>query len=275
MGAYGGTAEASMSLSGLHAKYGGGTGEPNNPYLIYTAEHLNTIGIDTNDVDKHFKLMADIDLDPNLPDRKVFDEAVIGYFKGVFDGNGHTISNFSYTSSNGYSIGLFRQISGQSAQIKDLGLIAPDIDVESGSHVGSLVGQVSSGTITNCYAEGGSVSGEEYVGGLVGANSPTTITNCYAGGEVFGRDYVGGLVGWNSGGTIKNSSAMGSVTGEKRSSVGRENRSIGGIIGRNSGPLISCSASGDVSGDTRVGGLVGRNSDSIINCYATGGVLGT
>jgi len=31
MGAYGGTAEASKSPSGLHAKYGHGTGEPNNP----------------------------------------------------------------------------------------------------------------------------------------------------------------------------------------------------------------------------------------------------
>lgn len=45
-----------------HAKYGGGTGEPNDPYLIYTAEQMNTIGADLDDWDKHFKLMADIDL---------------------------------------------------------------------------------------------------------------------------------------------------------------------------------------------------------------------
>jgi hypothetical protein len=244
--------------------------------------------------------MADIDLDPNLPAGKVFDEAVIGYFKGVFDGNGHTISNFSYKSSNGLYIGLFRQISGQNAQIKDLGLIAPDIDAGAGSHVGSLVGQVSSGTITNCYVEGGNVLGEELVGGLVGLNhgnlndcystcsvtgkddvgglvglnNSTTITNCFTGGEVLGRENVGGLAGSNSG-TIKNSSATGSVTVEKRSIVTRENRNIGGLIGRNSGPLISCSAAGDVSGDVYVGGLVGNNSDSIINCYATGDVSGT
>jgi predicted outer membrane repeat protein len=300
MGAYGGTPEASKSPSGIHAKYGGGTGEPNNPYLIYTHEQMNIIGQHEQDCDKHFKLMSDIDLDPNLPDRKVFDEAVIGNFKGVFDGNGHTISNFSYISSNGPFVGFFRRISGQNAQIKDLGLIAPEINAETGSHVGSLVGMLSSGTISNCYAEGGSVSGEELVGGLVGLNhgkinncystcsvtgkddvgglvglnSSTTITNCHAGGEVFGRDNVGGLVGWNSGGTIKNSSATGSVTGEKRNINGRENRGIGGLIGDNSGPLIGCSAASDVSGDTQVGGLVGKNSDSIINCYATGCVTG-
>ncbi|UCF17746.1 MAG: hypothetical protein JSW59_09835, partial [Phycisphaerales bacterium] len=43
------------------AKYGGGTGEPDDPYLIYTAEQMNTIGAEPNDWDKHFKLMADID----------------------------------------------------------------------------------------------------------------------------------------------------------------------------------------------------------------------
>jgi len=300
LGAYGGTVEASKSPSGIHAKYGGGTGEPNNPYLIYTAEHMNTIGVEPNDQDKHFKLMADIDLSVYTgTDFNII--GISGYpFKGVFEGNGHTVSNFSYTSSSGYSIGLFRKISGQNAQIKDLGLIAPDIYVEEGSHVGSLVGQVSSGTITNCYVEGGSVlgrdeigglvgwnhgninncystcsvTGEDDIGGLVGINSSTTITNCSAGGEVFGRGCVGGLAGRNSG-TIKNSSATGGVTGEERSSIGRENRYIGGLIGDNSGPLIGCSATGDVSGDTQVGGLVGYNGDSIINCYAKGGISGT
>ena len=46
----------------VQAKYGGGTGEPNDPYLIFDADQMNTIGIDPNDWDKHFKLMDDIDL---------------------------------------------------------------------------------------------------------------------------------------------------------------------------------------------------------------------
>ena len=71
VGAYGGTPEASKSPSGLHAKYGGGTAEPNDPYLIYTAEHLNALGAEPNDYDKHFKLMADIDLSGYVYDRAV------------------------------------------------------------------------------------------------------------------------------------------------------------------------------------------------------------
>ena len=57
------------------------------------------LGETPEDYDKHFILTADIDLDPNLPGRKVFDKAVIapetdntGWFEGdpftgVFDGN--------------------------------------------------------------------------------------------------------------------------------------------------------------------------------------------
>jgi predicted outer membrane repeat protein len=54
MGAYGGTAEASKSPSGLHAPYGSGAGEPNDPHLIYTAEQFKAIGANPDDWDRHF-----------------------------------------------------------------------------------------------------------------------------------------------------------------------------------------------------------------------------
>ena len=46
------------------AKYGGGTGTESDPFQICTAEQMNEIGLQVNedDWDKHFKLMADIDL---------------------------------------------------------------------------------------------------------------------------------------------------------------------------------------------------------------------
>jgi len=47
-----------------HAKYSGGTGEPNDPYQIATAEDLMLLGDSPEDYDKHFILTADIDLDP-------------------------------------------------------------------------------------------------------------------------------------------------------------------------------------------------------------------
>ena len=88
------------------ANYAGGTGEPNNPYQIATAEDLILLGESPEDYDKHFVLTADIDLDPNLPGSRIFDTAVIApdmdlddalsffhgtTFTGVFDGNGYII----------------------------------------------------------------------------------------------------------------------------------------------------------------------------------------
>ena len=40
----------------------GGAGTEEDPYRIYTAEELNTVGLFPCEWDKHFKLMADIDL---------------------------------------------------------------------------------------------------------------------------------------------------------------------------------------------------------------------
>jgi hypothetical protein len=81
--------------------FAGGTGEPNSPYQIATVSQLVCIGVDTNLLDKHFLLVADIDLDPKLAGNKVFDRAIIAWdikplplfgdpgFTGKFDGDHH------------------------------------------------------------------------------------------------------------------------------------------------------------------------------------------
>ena len=57
--------------------FAGGTGEPNDPYQIATVQQLIGIGQDPNLLSRHFVLVADIDLDPNLPGGRVFDDALI------------------------------------------------------------------------------------------------------------------------------------------------------------------------------------------------------
>jgi len=244
--------------------FSGGTGEPEDPYLVSTAADLNSIGHNPRLMRAHFKLTNDIDL-------AGIDFYIIGSeafpFTGVFDGNGHIISNFSYTSTiyRTKDIGLFGYVDGPNAEIRDLGLIAPNI---SGRYdVGSLVGQLSNGTVSGCYAEGGSVSGRNYVSGLVGENYGT-ITNCYAqGGSVMGTGFVvGGLVGSNLG-TITDCYATGSVFG---------NRNVGGLAGAlYYGTITNCYSAGSVMGDDNVGGLVGENLDgTIADCYSTSSVVG-
>jgi hypothetical protein len=260
------------------AKYGGGTGEPNDPYLIYTAGQMNEIGLHEEDWNKQFKLMADIDLGGFTGTS--FN--IIGYyirdndykpFTGVFDGNGHTISNFTYSPTSTNSTGVFGYVSDENAEIKNLGLIDPYVYSYIGRHVGSLVGLLQEGAVTGCWVEGGSIEGDLYVGGLVGASSiwglitKGTITNCYSTASVSGNLHVGGLVGLNYGSTITNCSSSGIVSGE---------RYIGGLVGQDyKGTITTCYSTAPVTGEYYLGGLLGYNSGgTITNCYAISSVEG-
>jgi hypothetical protein len=263
------------------AKYSGGTGDPNDPYQIATVEDLMLLGDSPEDYDKHFILTADIDLDPNLPGRKVFDRAVIapdidpipnqyGYnvydgtsFAGVFDGNGHTISHLTIIGES--YLGLFgHSWGGHGGEVKNLGLLHGGI-TGSGNYVGGLVGYNDRGTVTQCYSSG-EVSGYESIGELVGENRYGSIATCYSNGSVIGWSRVGSLVGHNSGGSIDTSHSSGEVSGYE---------SIGGLVGENRyGGIATCYGNTSVDGRSVTGGLVGWNEGDVKECYSTGVVYG-
>jgi hypothetical protein len=154
-----------------YAKYSGGSGTAQDPYQIATAADLILLGESPADYDKHFLLTADINLDPNLPGRKVFDKAVIApdtdpvkdyyqgtSFNGIFDGSGHTISHLTITG--GSCLGLFGQL-GRPASVSNLGLEAVEVR-GTGWGVGGLAGISLYGSVTTSYSSG-SVSGSEGV----------------------------------------------------------------------------------------------------------------
>jgi hypothetical protein len=280
------------------AKYSGGSGTAQDPYRIATAADLIALGETPADYDKHFLLTADIDLDPKLPGRKVFDKAVIAppaslgewgsfqgtAFAGVFDGNGHMISHLTITGKD--YLGLFGQL-GYSAKVRDLGVV--DVKIAgSGRYVGGLVGsngiwlsEDAGGTVTQCYSTG-AVSGKEHVGGLVGGNGGD-VARCYSMSAVTGGSDVGGLVGCN--GLLNESTYVGSVadcysTGAVSGSS--QYGSVGGLVGWNGGPVTHCYSTAAVSGNEYVGGLVGSNEyvglvgphGAVTECYSTGAVTG-
>jgi hypothetical protein len=293
-------------ISTATAKYSGGTGEPNDPYRIATAADLIALGNEPNDYGKHFILTADIDLDPNLPGRKVFNKAVIApdadptieYFQGipftgVFDGNRHAISHLTITGVS--YLGLFGQLAW-GAQVKSLGVVGVNV-IGSGGPVGGLAGWSFGQTVTESYTTG-AVSGKDCVGGLVGDNGGT-VTQCYSAGTVNGKDHVGGLVGSNyvdefsygvvaqcySTGRVSGNESVGGLVGSNggdvmwsysAGSVSGHSYYAGGLVGQNSGVVTQCYSTGAVSGDDGVGGLVGSNDDgSVTQCYSTGSVSGT
>jgi hypothetical protein len=250
--------------------FSGGTGEPDNPYLISTAEELNSIGHNPRLMEEHFKLIDDIDLSG-------IDFFIIGSelypFGGVCDGNGKKISNFTYTSADEDFIGLFRYVEG--ATIKDLGLIDSNVNAGTGSDVGALVGSIGYGDIRDCHVRNGNVSGYSLVGGLAGSNHAANINDCYYEGTVSGEKIIGGLVGTNHAGTIENCSSVSTVNGVEM---------VGGLAGMNDfsqlqgfyqpGIITKCYATGDINGQMCVGGLVGDNLGDITDSYATADIVG-
>jgi len=198
-------------------QYGGGSGEPNEPYLIYDADQLQAVGANSADWDKHFRLMADIDLS-GYPGSS-FNQ--IGYydaggdiykpFSGVFDGNGYTISNFNFDSPTEVLVGLFGCVDGAEAVVKNVGLEDPNVVGYYG--VAALVGQMAGGTIEGCYVKGGQVTGDIYTGALVGLNYSGTISTCYNQTKVTGTTITGGLIGYNEEGQLYHCYQAGEVSG--------------------------------------------------------------
>ena len=262
--------------SALAGTYNGGNGSAEKPYRISTPQNMNEIGTDLGDWGSHFVMVNDV----NLADYTGTEFNIIGnsikQFVGVFDGNDHTVSNFTYTTTDTDYIGLFGWVDDANAMIKDLTLVDPNVNTAGESDfVGSLVGVLINGTVTGCGVEGGSVSGgDDATGGLVGGNFyGGTISNCYATGSVTGGNFgTGGLVGSDcEGGTISNCYATGSVTGY--------GNYTGGLVGCGaySTTITNCYATGSVTGGEYCsGGLAGGNTygSTITNCFATGNVVG-
>ncbi len=255
------------------AQFAGGTGTADDPYQIATAEQLRSIGSDPGLLDKQFVLIADIDLDPNLPGGKVFDRAVVapdgdpitdGYqgaaFSGVFDGNDCTISNLRIRGA--CYLGLFGQNSGA---VRGVGVVNADV-AGSGYAVGALTGW-NLGSVTQCHSTG-AVAGASLVGGVVGHNDTGRVVLCYSTAAIAATgNSVGGLVGNNEGGAVTLSYSAGDVSGDGY---------VGGLVGRNYEGRVSCSYSlGEVRGSMHIGGLLGENwAGYVTDCYSAGAVDG-
>jgi len=250
--------------SAAHAKYGGGAGTQNSPYLISTAEQMNEIGLSSADWSRHFKLTTDIDMN-DLGDAayNIIGSETAG-FSGVFDGNGHEIFNLKLTTTHQLYTGLFGVVGGE---IRNLGLARPTV-VAQGMRVGALVGQLDHGNVVSCHARSADVSGNDDVGALIGRNAGRVFSS-HSTGSVSGNANVGGLVGVVADGTVNTSYSKADVTG---------NRNVGGLVGKTSHEIAAvrnCFATGSATGDTYVGGLVGQiERGAAERCFSAGSVSG-
>lgn len=310
-------ADVSARLTALAASaanesaWNGTTVEPGKDasgvYQIGTAEELAWLAAEINNSSNNSQsysavLTADIDLGyrPWTPIGCYVDWQNNHPYRGVFDGQGHTVSGLYVTAlSNGYA-GLFGYTSG-STTIKNL-TVEGEIRLEDVSttakHIGGIVGEANA-KLERCVsrvrisAAGFGTRDTCAVGGIAGKLSGA-MTDCRFEGSIDitckrGGAYisggVGGLAGNAAGGVLTRCVNTGAVTVDKGTGVG----GIAGITSREV-TFTQCANTGHISNDTTAvlssgekpkggtGGILGVGKSgnvSISLCYNTGTVSGT
>ena len=277
------TAEASEAeVSDDNAQelaFDSGDGSESDPYCISTADQLLLVN---NGLTANYKLNADIDLSSlngktviagytyEYVDMTTGDMDMSKTFSGVFDGNGHTLSNYTYKNDgNQMAVGIFGAVTGT---VKNLNVENADISGDtSAMATGGVIGYLMSGEASGINVKNVKASGANCTGGIVGG-SMAAVSNCTAeesavvvlGDNQFTDGLVqcdvaecGGLiVGGSFAGSLDNCSAKGTVTAEGNEPVG-----LGGIAG-----CIQCTPS-----------ITGNKADVVINAnngHAIGGLCG-
>ena len=310
-------ADVSARLTALAASaanesaWNGTTVEPGKDasgvYQIGTAEELAWLAAEINNSSNNSQsysavLTADIDLGyrPWTPIGCYVDWQNNHPYRGVFDGQGHTVSGLYVTAlSNGYA-GLFGYTSG-STTIKNL-TVEGEIRLEDVSttakHIGGIVGEANA-KLERCVSQvrisaaGFGTRDTCAVGGIAGKLSGA-MTDCRFEGSIDitckrGGAYisggVGGLAGNAAGGALTRCVNTGAVTVDKGTGVG----GIAGITSREV-TFTQCANTGHISNDTTAvlssgekpkggtGGILGVGKSgnvSISLCYNTGTVSGT
>ena len=188
-------------------------------------------------------------------------------FQGIFDGQGHTISNLLINSKWSSDVGLFGFTTN--GEIKNFTL--KNASVKGYLDVGAVAGTPYTSKYSNITLTGDvEIDGFAYVGGMFGKNAYANLTDLtidvsegsYVNADSGNyRTYVGGLVGFMGEGkqVVKNVTSNIDVTGSTCD--------VGGITGiaHYGNTFINCHSSGDVTltsaqdeGDElEIGGIAG------------------
>lgn len=201
-------------------------------------------------------------------------------FKGIFDGNNHTISGLTINRPSTENVGFFGYI--DAATIKNLTVKG---NVEGGTHVGGICGAAGSVTFSNCnFTQGGSFGIKSHgnnSGGIAGyVTGQLIVSQCSCNATILGNgDNTGGLIGYaNDAVTMSNNQVRGNIKGTGLYTGGI----IGYILIYEQISLQKCIATGTVQGNDNVGGVVGgyqrsgykKTSDEINKCSFVGKLKG-
>jgi len=223
------------------------------PIEISTPEQLQAINASEASRAGHYILVNDIDLAGiEWQSIGLEGEKSVG-FGGTFDGNGHIVKNLTSNNRLNRAGGLIgKGLAG--SVVKNVGVV--DCNVTSAWYASAVVGDCF-GEVTNCFAEGGtvtSITGDNVgnIGSFCGMTRPSgSVTNCYSTVDVtFGEPgwaNQGGFVG-HAAGSITNCYYSGVVTVAGDDGLG------GGFHGNGVAALTS------IYYNVEVGGIAGLDS---------------
>lgn len=260
-----------------------GTGTELDPFLIQDAEDLAMLATSVNRGDStsgvYYKQTTDIDL-PSGEDWVPIGLEVA--FAGMYDGDGHEISNLSIVCDSEERSGLFGYVNN--GTIKNVNLDGGTIcrDGSMRWDVGSVVGTLENGTVSNCSSSTSifenSTSGISYgIGGIVGSAYNSIISNCVNSGDLSidsHSSWSGGIVGIVDGEWFEETEIINCKNyGDTSISEVSYQTYAGGIMGSISEGSITisdCSNYGDIltklTSKVHFGGIVGTcNSFEDVN----------
>ena len=225
----------SLSAIGQTAAEPSGSGTATDPYLISSLNELYWVSEQTfSTLDwsngKYFLQTKDIDASDAtnwstgwIPIGGRGSQTLVSdnnIFKGIYNGDNHSISNIFVNSGISRYNGLF----GLTLNSVIINLKVSNVSISSNAAgTGSLVGK-NGGTVYNCSSTGTITSTANTTGGLVGQNypKPAKIQASYSNCSVYSdKDQTGGLVGLNQQ-KILDSYANGIIQG---------NTKVGGLAG--------------------------------------------
>ena len=250
------------------------------PIYINSVADLLKIGVDaTNPNYGTYVLATDLDLTGETV-------TPLDLEKGVFLGEGYTISNLTIDSSTSDKVGLFKEA-------KFLSNVTLDTVAITGyDSVGALAGICTD--VQDCTCTNIDITGHDNVGGMVGGSTNTFHAGAYrcdTSGVVTGSGVnTGGITGLGTANmydcfsdtTVSSTGAnTGGISGkvwtlERCAHIGPVvgTTAVGGLNGGGNW-VRDCYQLGDVSGSDRVAGLVGavlRSNYEAINSYVVGAV---
>ena len=256
--------------------------------VIKTADDLKKISSSGK-----YILMADIDLKNTTWSSKSFSGTFEGNGYSIsnldralfYDLSGGTIKNLSVQGETSISLALFTQYIRSNSTVDNV-TVKGSVTVtnENASNAGALAAYVSGSNvnINNCSADATVISAGGQVGVLIGELGTGTITNCSSSGKATGKVNIGGLVGIANGTVqIRNCITSADVHGTVCHTLDRfgYDTCAGGFIGTaiNNVTITNCKTSGTVTARGHIlGGFVGCTGpgSTIRNCTAKGNVTG-